>query len=256
MVDITGRKDAIAVRWEYQQALDWAHEKVKKKVHFLYKMNHKLKYGMSDIQKYKKDIIANEQERETAYESLGNLLKNEKGHEGTLWGETSSMYKEISKNQKSSGARIKQGTKHGDQEIKFASMVKVLDKYPQYQTKSSFKEIRDKIMKVEKNIKIIKTKYNEAVSRTIREIAYFPRNIREGEDMIKKFEDIMKKGCDKLEGLRFNKSFLFKLSGENKKNETKIHTLYYEMDNYKNTIQQLKEEVEKAKKQDLEEMEY
>ena len=66
----------------------------------------------------------------------------------------------------------------------------------------------------------------------------------------------MKEGNEKLGRLRYNKSFLFKISGESKKSETKIHTLYYEMNKYKNTIQQLKQEVAKAKKQDLEEMDY
>ncbi len=256
MVDITGKKDALAIKKEHQDALDWAHKAVADKIHWLYKMNHKFKSGMADIQKCKKDIMADEEEREGAYEALGNLLKREQGHEGTLWKETTTMYKEISKNQSGAGAKIKQETKHGDQEVKFASMMKVMDKYPKYQTKSAFRNIKDKIIRIEKEIKLTKKKYNTAVANTIKEIAYFPRNIGEAEDLIKKFEDIMKEGNEKLGRLRYNKSFLFKISGESKKSETKIHTLYYEMNKYKNTIQQLKQEVAKAKKQDLEEMDY
>jgi hypothetical protein len=256
MVDLTGRKSAVYIKKEYQEALDWAHGKVKKQIGHLHGMNHKFRDAMSDIQKYKKDIVADIEEREGAYSALGNLLKNEQGHEGTLWKETTSMYKEVSKNQNSKGTKIKQKTKHGDQEVKFASMIKVLDKYPKYQTVSAFKRIRDKIMRAEKNIKITKKKYNDAVSRTIKEISYFPQNLKLADDLVKKFEDIMAEGNKKLESSRFNKGILFKFSEEKRKSETKIHTLYYEMDKYKNTIQEFKDGVSKAKKQDLEEMDY
>lgn len=256
MVDILRKEDAKKIKEHYQQVLDWAHEKVKKQVYHLYKMNHKLKNGMSNVQKYKKDIVADEEERGGAYEALGDLLKKEEGHEGTLWKETTLMYKEISKNQIGGGSKIKQKTKHGDQEMRFASMMKVLDKYPEYQTKSLFKSIKYKIIKKEKEIKITKKKYNRAVTDTIREIAYFPQNFKVAEDLVKKFEGIMKEGKDKLKNMRFNKSIFFRWSGESKKMGTQIQTLYYEMDKFKNTIQQLKEEVEKARKQDLEEMAY
>ena len=134
--------------------------------------------------------------------------------------------------------------------------MKILDKYPKYQTRFAFKRIRDKIIRIEKEIKITKKKHNEAISRVIKEISYFPRNIREAEDLVKKFEDIMEEANEKLKKSRFNKGIFYRFSEEKKKAETKIHTLYYEMDKYKNTIKQLKEEVVKAKKQDLEEMDY
>jgi hypothetical protein len=81
MVDITGKQDAIVIKEEYQKALDYAHEKVKSNVKHLYEVNHKIKYARAEAKKFKENMVADEEEKTKLYESLWNLLKQEKNFE-------------------------------------------------------------------------------------------------------------------------------------------------------------------------------
>ncbi len=252
MIDIFRKKDAIAIKEEYQEALNYTHRKIDNKVKWIYMMNHKLKDNFALIIKYKKDIVADEEEREGAYNALGNLLKNEKGHEGNLWEETTKMYKEIFKNRIGKGTKISQKTKRGNQEVRFNSMIKVIDKYLEYQTKDAFRKIMEKIISIEKGIKETKKKYHKAISEVSGELLYWDRNIMEAEDLIKRFNNQLKEGTEKLKKMRYLKSIIYRLASEREKMKVNIHTLYYRVEERGNTIKQLKNEFEEMKKKDLE----
>jgi len=56
--------------------------------------------------------------------------------------------------------------------------------------------------------------------------------------------------------MRYLRSIAYKLASEREKMKVNIHTLYYRIEEMENTIKKLKEGSEKAKRQDLEEMEY
>lgn len=250
MVDIIGKKDAIAIKEEYQKALNFAHEDVKKKINWLYDMNHKLKDNLAAIQKLKKDVIADEDEKHTLYTNLFNLLKDEKKFE-------KEMMVLSKKGNKTTKVIIKPKFKDSDiDDLKINAMQEYLDKYPEYATKSSFKKILDKIENIEKGIKDTKKKYNFHVSEVLRELSYWPRNILEAENKIKRFKDQLKEGKEKLSQMRYRKSIFYKLAGEKEKMKVDIHTLYYRIEEYEDTLKKLKEEAEKAKKQDLETMDY
>jgi hypothetical protein len=250
MVDITGKKDAMHMKEEYQRALNHSHGKLKKKVDWLYKMNRKLKDNLASVQKYKKDIISVEEERNELYNSLNNLLAKETNFEKEMM--------KLSKSGKGkSSVTIKPNIKDSDiDELKINAMQDYLDKYPKYVSKSSFKRILHKITHIEKGIKHTKKKYNRSVSGVLRELSYWPRNIMEAEDLVKRFKDTLEEGRDKLKSMRYLKSSLYRISSEREKMKVNIHTLYYRLEERENTIRQLKEEFKKAKRQDLEEMEY
>jgi len=228
--------------------LDYSHGAVWDKVNWLYKMNHKLKDNLALIQRYKKDIISHEEERKSLYEKLGEMLDKETNHEFKMWQKTQ-------ENKKETNISIKQKFNDSDiDEIKFNSALEYLDKYPMY--KSMFKENLNEIIDKEKGIRHIKEKYNYSVSEVLRELSYWPRNVDEAEGLVKRFEAQLKEGQEKLNSMRYLKSFLYKLASETEKIKVNIHTLYYRIEEMDNTISILKEESEKAKKQDLEEMEY
>lgn len=250
MVDITGKKDAMAIKEEYQKALNYAHGDAKKKIDWLFMMNHKLKDNLAAIQKYKKDLVSDEEEKQALYTNLFNLLKDEKNFE-----------KEMLATSKKGTSRtkvvIKPKFKDSDiDDVKINAMQEYLDKYPEYATKSSYKKILDKIEKVEEGIKETKKKYNYHVSETLKELSYWPRNIMEAENKIKRFKEQLKEGKEKLSKMRYHKSVFYKLADEKEKIKVNIHTLYYRIEEYEDTIKKLKEEAEKAKKQDLETMDY
>lgn len=250
MVSLTGKENAIYIREEYQDALDCTHKEVENKIHWLYKMNHKLKYYLSQIQKYKKDIVSCEEERKSSYETLINILESETNFEGKMWGITQ-------KGEHTTNIRIKQKFKDSDiDEIKFNSANSYLKKYPKYASRPSFKNLQYRIIGVEKRIRETKKKYNYAISKTLRELAYWPRNIIQAEDLVKRFKEQFKEGNEKLKSMRYLNSIFYKFSSEKEKTKVNIHTLYYRMDGMENTINKLKEESEKAKKIDLEVLEY
>lgn len=248
MIDITGKQDAIAIKEEYQKALDYSHERVKNKVDWLYGMNHKLKDNLAGAQKFKKDILTDEDEKIKLYNSLNNLLNKETNFE-------KEMMNLSQRGKKNSTIKINPKFKDVD-EVKFNAMQDYLDKYPEYASKSSFKSILNKISEIESGIKDTKKKYNHAVSEVLRELSYFPRNIMEAEDLVKRFKDQLEEGNEKLKKMRFLKSIAYKLASEREKLKVNIHTLYYRIEEYEKSIQKLKEEVERAKRQDLEEMDY
>jgi len=247
MVDITGKKNAIDVKNEYQKALDYSHEGIKKIVGHLHKMNHKLKFALADTQRYKKDIGADEDEKIKSYNSLNNLLKQEKSFEKEMM--------KLSQKGKAKNISIKTKFKDVD-DVRFNAMQDYLDKYPEYASKPTFKKILDKISEVEKGIKDTKKKYNKEVSIVLRELAYFPKNIMQAEDRVKRFKDQLKEGTEKLKKMRYLKSVAYRLASERIKRQVNIHTLYYRVEENERIIQQLKKEVANAKRQDLEEMDY
>jgi len=250
MVDITGKKEAIDTRDEYQDALDHTHEEVKQKVKWLYGMNHKLKDNLALVQKYKKDLIADDEEKAELYATLNNLLIKETDFE-------KEMLKTSQKGKKNTKVIIKPKIKDSEvDDFRINAVQEYLDKYPETASQSSFKKILDKITDIEKGIKDTKKKHNHAVSEVMRELAFWPRNVMQAEDLVKRFKDQLKEGNEKLSKMRYLKSMIYRMSGEIQKKKVKIHTLYYRIEEMENTIKKLKEESEKAKRQDLEEMDY
>jgi len=249
-MDITGKKDALLIKEKYQDVLNYTYEEIKNKINWLYGMNHKLKDNLAYVQKYKKDIIADKDEKIEQYKTLNNLLVKETNFEKEMMN--------ISKKGKfKTNITIKPKFKDSDiDDLKINAIQDYLYRYPKYTSKSSFKKILEKIDEIEKGIKSTKKKYNFHVSEVLRELAYWPRNLIEAEDLIKRFKSQLKEANDKLNNMRYHKSIFYKLSSENEKMNVNINTLYYRIEENENTIKQLKEEYLKAKKQDLEEMEY
>jgi hypothetical protein len=243
MVDITGKQDAIAIKEECQKALDYAHEKVKSNVKHLYEMNHKLKYAIADAQKYKKDMTADEEEKASLYVQLNNLLSQEKNFEKEMMA--------LSKKGKGkTHITFKPKIKDSDiDELRINALQDYMDKYPESTSSSTIKKLREDAKNIENGIKSTKKKYNEAVSIILRELDYFPRVIMECEDKINVFRKQLKEGTEKLNRMRYLRSVFYKLSSEKEKMKVNIHTLYYRIDEFEKTVQQLKKEGEEAKKE-------
>ena len=250
MMDLTGKQNALEEKEELQRVTDHWHHKVKKKISWMYGMNHKLKDNLALVQKYKKYIIADEEERAGLYQNLGNLLSKEEMLEDKMW-------KTTQKGRKVNTINIKQKFKDSElEESNFNAMQEVLKQYPELSSKSTYKNLQNSIKEKEKEIKITKKKHSRAVSEVLRELSYWPRNISEGEDFVKRFNKELKKAKEKLNGMRYFKSVFYRISSEREKRRVNINTDYYKMDEMENTIKIFKEEVKKSKKQDLEEMDY
>ncbi|MFC1753243.1 hypothetical protein ACFL96_07590 [Thermoproteota archaeon] len=243
MVDITGKQDAITIKDEYQKALDYAHEGVKMQVKHLYGINHKLKDNLAALHKHEKDLVADEEERISLYRELNNMLVNETNFE-------KDMMKLSQKGKKNTQVTIKPRIKDSDIDtLRINAMQEYLHRYPKYASKSSFKNILEKISEIEKGIKNTKKKYNYAASEVMRELSYWPRNIMQGEDRVKRFKSQLKEGQEKLKNMRYLKSIMYRFASETEKMRVNIHTLYYRIEENENIIQKFKEEGNQAKKE-------
>ena len=132
---VSGRRNTLFLRNKYQTELDNANAAVVDMVHYCQEQDDELKQAFNKAQGIKASISAHEKERESAYDALGNLLNKETNFEKEMHKETTGMYKELSKNQSTKNVKVKQRMVHSDNEMNFASMMKYLDKYPEYQTK-------------------------------------------------------------------------------------------------------------------------
>ncbi|MFA5333678.1 MAG: LemA family protein [Candidatus Nanoarchaeia archaeon] len=243
MMDITGKKDAMYLKKRYQEKLNQQHKVIGDKRHFVYKMNHKLKSALGDIQKFASDIEANQEERANLYNSLQNMLSKETDFE-------EKMLKLSQKGKKVKSIIINQKFKDSDiEEARYDTMREYLEKYPKYASKSSFSEIIEQIKKIESGIKKTKTDMNKAVSDALKEISYFPRNILEFRDIVKKYQDILKEGKEKTENNRYVKSFLFKLLSEEEKQKMLIDTINHNPEHFETSINQIEKEFKKAEEE-------
>ncbi len=240
MVDLTGKKDALYLKQRYQHKLNQQHGVVKDKRDFFYKMNHKLKGALAEIQRLASDMDADQEERADLYKSLQNLLTKETNFE-------ESMLKTSQKGRKAKSIVINQKFKDSDiEEARYDGMMEYLEKYPKYASKSSFSEILEQIKKVEKGIKETKKDMNKAVANALKEISYFPRNIMEFRDYVKKYKAVLTEGKEKIENCRYVKSMLFKISSIRNKEDILLDTLNHNPEHFETSVNQLEKEVKEA----------
>jgi len=240
MVDITGKKDALFLKGRYQERLDKQHGLLKNKRSFLYKMNHKLKDAQKEMQRLGADIDADEEERISLYRNLQELLTKEMGHEGKMFKD---YVPAIENNSFSQHQRFKDSD---IEEAIFGNVMSFLDKYPEYRTKDSFRNLINQIERIEAGIKATKKQMNGAVADALTEIAYFPRNFMEFHDLESKYNEILCEGTEKIENCRYVKGRLFQLLTEEEKQKILIDTLNHNPDHFKNTVDRLEIEVKEA----------
>lgn len=243
MVDITGKKDAKFLKEKYQQKLNQQHAVIKNKRDFFYKMNHKLKGALGEMQRLASDMETDQEERSDLYNSLQNLLTKETSFE-------EKMLKTSQKGRKVKSITINQKFKDSDiEEARYDTMMTYLEKYPKYASKSSFSEILEQIKKVESGIKRTKKDMNKAVADALKEIAYFPRNVMEFRDLVKKYRDVFEEGVEKINNSRYVKSIMFKMLSEKSKQELLIDTINHNPEHFETTVNQLEKEFKESEKE-------
>lgn len=254
---LTGRRNAAFLRNRYQTELDNSNAAVVDMVHYCEDKNRELKEAFNKAQGIKASISAHEKERENAYDALNNLLNKEKDFEAFMHKETTGMYKEVSKNQSAKNIKIRQRMVSSDNEMKFASMMRYIDKYPEYQTKSSFKKILDKIEEKEREIRDCKIFYNKAVSRYHELLQAFKVYIQKAKDKIKMYHQLLEEGQNKIGETRYVKGVVYKyLTSERKKQEVTLDTLKHRIPQFENTLKIIEEELSQYEGRKFVELDY
>lgn len=240
---ITGKNDAKYLKERFQQKLNQQHGVIKDKRDFFYKMNHKLKAALGEIQRLASNLEADQEERTDLYNSLQNLLTKETDFE-------QKMLKTSQEGKKVKSIVINQKFKDSDiEEARYDNMMEYLERYPKYASKSSFSEILEQIKKIEAGIKNTKKNMNQAVADALKEISYFPRNILEFRDFVKRYRDLLEEGKQKTENTRYVKGFLFKFLSEEDKQGVLIDTMNHNPEHFETSVNQLEKEVKEAEEE-------
>lgn len=254
---LSGRRDTAFLRNKYQTELDNANSAIVNMVHFCEEENDQLKNALNKAESLKATISAHEKEREQAYTALGNLLNKETDFEKFMHKETTGMYKEVSKNQKAEDIKIKQRNIASDNEFRFASMMKYIEKYPEYQSKSSFKSLLDKIDGKERELRHAKEEYNTAVAKYHEKLQAFKIYIQKAQDKIAAYHKIFKEGHEKIEGTRYKKGIIYKyFTSERKKSEVTLDATNHRIEQFENTLKIIAEELSHYQGRKFTELEY
>jgi len=253
---LTGKSDVVTIRNRYQPALDDANINLKKSIFYLEEENKKLKEAFNHAQSLKKDIDSHQEERVNAYEALGNLLNKEKDFEGFMHKETTKMYGEVSKNQSGKAVKIKQRLNNSDNEMRFGGMMKYIEKYPEYQTKSAFKRILEKIEEKEKEVRYAKTNYSQIVAQYHTLLQNFKIDIQKAKDKIKEYYKLLEEGQKKIDETRYKKGFVYKFTSQKTKDEVNLDTIKHRMNEKENTLKLIEEEISQYQGRKFIELEY
>lgn len=220
---ITGKKDAILLKNQYQTELDNANASFVNMVHYLYSKTDKLTGAFNRAQGSKQNISAHESEKNELYTSLNNLLKKETDYESGMWKKTLESQRK--------------------------AMFRYLKKYPKYAAKSSFRKILDKIDQKEGEIRREKQAYIGAVSKYNYLLSGFDKDIEKAEDKDTAYKKIFADGEKKLSETRYAKYFVkFPFVSERDRQIVHLDILHHRMEQFRNTLRIIKSEVAQSKR--------
>jgi len=251
---ITGRNDAVFIRNKYQTELDNAHAAIVNMVHYTEENMKKLKGAYDNSQRLKKNIEAHLEERKMLYQSLENLLSNEKGHEKEMWFETlKSKVQEV----KDRNITVFQKSKDSDIEsMNIGSTFDYPKQYPDSKIKERYEKILTDIESKEREVRREKEKYYSEVSIYNNTLSSFEKYIQKSESKFTAYDTILKEGTQKLQSCRYHGSILYKLSSEKSKDEITLDTLSHRVDQFRNTLEIMKRELSQYQGKKFVEMQY
>jgi hypothetical protein len=246
---VTGRNDAVFLRNRYQTELDNTNITIVKSIARLEDASRELKAAYNQAQKLKNDVIKHENERRALYSSLENLLNKETDFEEGMWDKTT-------KRNKVKTINIRQKINESDvEEMHFDSMMDYLKQYPEYGSKTAFKQTRDKIENKEREIRETGEKYNEAVSEYNHQFSIMEIEVQKTNDNISTYYHLLEDGKKRLSESRYVCGIFHSLASEKAKQEVSLDVLRHRVDRAKNTIGIIKSDLSERRIK-LEPMEY
>jgi hypothetical protein len=247
---LTGSHDAIFLRNKYQPELDNAHAAIVNQVHYVEERSNEAKELFNKAQGLKRNIEAHISERGSLYETLGNLLNKETNFEFEMWRTTQ-------QNNKVTQLNIKQKFSDSDvDEMRFDSMLEYLKQYPTYASKTTFKDIIDKIQAKEGEIRKEKEYYITTVSEYNTQLSTFEKELIKAGDKFNAYDKVFKEGTEKLANTRYRDSIFYKLASEKNKAEVNLDTLSHRVEQFQNTLDLIKNDYALYKSRNLTELEY
>jgi hypothetical protein len=251
---ITGRSDVVFLRNKYQTELDNAHAALVNMVHYIEEDMKNLKGAYDNSKRLNKNIEAHLEERKMLYQSLENLLTNEKGHEKEMWFETlKSRIQEV----KDRNITVFQKSKDSDVEsMNIGSTLDYPKQYPDSKIKQRYEKILTDIEAKEKEVRKEKEKYYSEVSNYNYYLSFFEKHIQKAEAKFTAYDQVLKEGTQKIQECRYHGGILYNLSSAKAKDEVNLDTLSHRVDQFKNTLEIIKRDLSQYQGKKFVEMQY
>lgn len=247
---ITGFSDAVYLRNTYQSQLDDDHQAIVDMVHYIENQRKKLIGEYNAAQAIKRNIEAHQQERADLYTSLNNLLTKE-----TDFAITS--IKTIQEGQKATTINIRQKIKDSDiEEMQYGAMLQYLKDHPKYSSNPAFSTIQDQIIKKEKEIRIEKKNYNDRVAQYNYLLQELQKSIQKAEDKFSKYQRDLIEGGQRLQSCRYHSSIFYRFASEKKRDMVNLTTLNHRIEQFRNTLSMIKNEMAQYEGRKFVEMDY
>lgn len=248
---ITGENNAKFLKNQYQTILDERLGEIQEYTRYLEVKSGELKDVWAKIPAVKKNIEAHEKERAQLYSSLENILTKETNFEHKMWQTTQ-------KGRKVKSITVKNKFKDSDvDEMRYDSMMDYLEQYPKYHSKSSITEIVSNIKQKESDIRKETEKYNALISDYNFRINTFEKDIQKGEDKFEAYNKVRKEAEDKVNNTSYRKGIFRYIQSEEEKAKISLDLFDHQrIDQYKNTMNRIKEEFFGDKKKIFTDMPY
>lgn len=233
---LTGLNDAIYLRNTYQSQIDDDFQAIVDMVHYIENGRKKLIGEMNTAQAIKKNIEAHQQERADLYSSLNNLLTKE-----TDFAITS--IKTIQEGQKADTINLQQKIKDSDIEVQHGTMLQYLKDHPKYSSNPAFSTIQEQIIKKEQEIRTEKKHYNERVAHYNYLLQHIQKNIQKAEDKFAKYQKDLTEGTQRLQSCRYHSSIFYRFASEKRRDMVNLNTMNHRIDQFRNTLNIIKNEM-------------
>jgi hypothetical protein len=251
---ITGKNDVVFNRNKYQKELDNANAALVNMVHYTEQNMRALKDAYDNSQRLKKNIEAHLEERKTLFQSLDDLLNNEKGHEKEMWFET---LKSRVQETKDRNITITQRNKDSDiDSMNLGSSFDYPKQYPDSKIKQRYEKILTDIECKEKEVRNEKEKYYSEVAKYNNAISFFEKDIQKSEDKFRVYDDLLKEGTQKIQNCRYHGGYLYNFSSEKSKDEMNLNTLTHRVEQFRNTLNLIKRDLSQYQSKKFVELEY
>jgi hypothetical protein len=251
---LTGRSDLVHYRNMYQKELDNAHAAIVNMTHYVEEQKKILDDQYNNAQRLKRDIAAHTEERTTLYETLEHLLNNETTNEKEIWFETlKSRVHELGNRNIS----VIQNMKESDID---SMSVGLSSNYPKQllnsQSGDRYRKIFCDIEEKDKSIRKSKHAYNNAVSEYNTTLSQFNVIIKKARDKFEAYYEIKKIAREAMDKCRYKYSFFYKISNAKSKGELEVDTLKHRVNQFKNTLDIIENEISKFEGRKFVEMSY
>jgi hypothetical protein len=248
-IDLTGKKDMIAIRNRYQKQLDKDYGQIKSLTDYLNRIRNDTRDRRNRADGLKENIDAHMKERDRIFTDMQNLLNKEEKYENNMLDKTLKGMKARNR------VIVKQKMKDVDIDTQMLGTAEQFKRlYPHYGTAifANKKEVEEK----EREIRQATEAYNTAVVNYKNLLETADKNIQDVRDAFVRYEKDFRIGDSEVKSCRYYNSILYKMESKSTKILLNLDVLKHDIDGLRNTLKVVEKDFSKYENAPLETMSY